>query len=168
MNKAGKIHLDIQEKLGGIAKNRKNEHLRYRYADIGQILEVINPILHEHGAYVVFYLAKNTDNWEVNCTLYDKDNGKLDSTTVPLLGIAAGEYKTPNSPMQNLGSAITYARRYALINLFNLHTCDDDGEQGMDRSEKARSAGTNAPTAGATRKIKWESVDADGFTNMES
>ncbi|MEO1944415.1 MAG: ERF family protein, partial [Candidatus Thioglobus sp.] len=49
----------------------------------------------------------------------------------------------PSADMQKLGSAITYARRYALISMFALETADDDGNDAITPKKVSKKVGKN-------------------------
>lgn len=130
--------LTLHRSIGRLKKTKKHGALGYKYAELSQILELLNPILDREKKYVTFDINYEQIGGEVKPVLigelHTSDNQVLLSSKVPLIGLEMSN--TRNSPMQNLGSAITYARRYCLLNMFNLCAEDDDGEQGIIRIEK--------------------------------
>lgn len=92
----------------------------YSYADLGDTLTAVRPVLARHGLGVT---------QEVSC-----DGSTI--TVVTVIWHASGEtYRTPGLTLragvtaQETGSAITYARRYSLLPALGLATEDDDGAQ---------------------------------------
>ncbi len=132
--------LNIHCSLGKLKKNKKHGGLGYKYAELSQVLEMLHPVLEREKKYITFDIV--SDERGDNCVclvgaLRDENNNIVLESRVPLLGIN-NVANTRNSPMQNLGSAITYARRYCLLNMFNLCAEDDDGEQGLNFSSRER------------------------------
>lgn len=124
----------------GIAKNAKGNF--GKYSDLGAHLEAIHPVAAKHGLAIVQGAQLVNDSWVLATTLYHGPSGETLTTYVPLLTDAGR-----NTPMQALGSAITYARRYADAGLFNLAAEDDDGQSsGIDRTP-ARSQPAPRPAA---------------------
>ena len=92
----------------------------YSYADLGDTLTYVRPVLARHGLGV---------SQEVS-----GDGATV--TVVTVIWHESGEsYRTPGLTMrtggtpQETGSAITYARRYSLLPALGLATEDDDGAQ---------------------------------------
>lgn len=121
--------------LGKLKKNKKHGGLGYKYAELSQVLDMLQPILEREKKYITFDIRCDNTSGErhffLTGALKDENNNVLLESHVPLLAVngAAGSRM---SPMQNLGSTITYARRYCLLNMFNLCAEDDDGSQGMN------------------------------------
>ena len=95
-----------------------NPHFKSRYASLGEVQRCIMPALQKHG-------IKATCSIEGQCLRLWATDGteSLDLCTVDLM---------PGNGMQGYGSAITYARRYALSAAFNrVADEDDDGNAAM-------------------------------------
>jgi len=108
----------FQSKVSAVKKSANNPHFKSKYADLSAILEVINPILIECGLFVTQH--PNEDS--LVTTVYHAESGEWMQSNQVL------RMKDFNNPQQQ-GSAITYARRYALASIFNLNQeeSDDDG-----------------------------------------
>jgi ERF superfamily len=90
--------------------------MRYSYADLADVLAEVRPKLKLHG----LALAQHpTTEYGVGTTLFHKSGQWISFS--PLLISPAGS--TP----QNVGSAITYSRRYSILANLGLATEDDDG-----------------------------------------
>jgi hypothetical protein len=99
----------------------------HKYADLASITDAIFPLLHDVG------LA-----WVTRPTLRDDGQfvlayGLLFAATAEELG---GFYPLPNSTPQTIGSAITYARRYALCSILGIAAEDDDDAQTAETAAK--------------------------------
>jgi hypothetical protein len=107
-------------KLEGAKKNSANPHFKSKYADLGAVIDAIRPIA-EHGIWFRQVLHEGERGVTVE-TLY---TGHGATITAGTLFMPAGKQDA-----QGFGSALTYARRYALQTAFGLATEDDDGNAG--------------------------------------
>jgi hypothetical protein len=104
---------------------------KYRYADLAEIIEHVRPTLAKHELAFVQLTARGEGSNTLVTRLLHKSGQYLEST-YPLPAQAAA---------QEMGSAITYARRYSLCAILGIAADeDDDGSKA-----------TEAPTAGADR-----------------
>jgi hypothetical protein len=111
-----KALFEFQGKVTSVKKNAKNDHFKNKYADLTSIIETINPILQECGILVTQHPNEDV----LVTTVYHADSGEFMQSEQVL------RMKDFNNPQQQ-GSAITYARRYALSSIFNLNQEEDDG-----------------------------------------
>lgn len=114
--------------------------MRYRYADLGDALGMVRPVLAKHGIAVLQQVTSEPGTVQVWTTLLHSSGQFL--TQAPL-GMPEG--KTP----QATGSAITYARRYALLAALGLATEDDDGQSAAS-TPVVRSNGRSQPERPST------------------
>lgn len=106
-----------------IQKTKVNPHLRNRYADLADIMAGIGDALAKFGIMPVQSVEKPEQGISVTTRLIHGSGQWIEfgPTTLPV------EKMTP----QSAGSAITYARRYALsAALCLVADDDDDGEAG--------------------------------------
>ena len=111
-----KAMFEFQTKVASVKKSAKNPHFKSTYADLTSILETINPILQECGLLVTQHPHADS----LVTTVYHAESGEFMQSEQVL------RMKDLSNPQQQ-GSAITYARRYALAGIFNLNQTDDDG-----------------------------------------
>lgn len=97
----------------------------YSYADLGSILEAVTPILHTHGLALAQDPVSEGAQVGVSTSLIHESGEALHFGALLL---PAG--KTP----QSVGSAVTYARRYALAAVLGLNVDDDDDGQRASES----------------------------------
>ena len=116
----------FQTKVSAVKKSANNPHFKSKYADLSAILEVINPIMIECGLLVTQH--PNEDS--LVTTVFHAESGEWMQSEQVL------RMKDLNNPQQQ-GSAITYARRYALASIFNLNQEDDDGNTATGYQVKA-------------------------------
>jgi hypothetical protein len=117
---------EFQGKVTSVKKNAKNDHFKNKYADLTSIIETINPILQECGILVTQHPNEDV----LVTTVYHAESGEFMQSEQVL------RMKDLNNPQQQ-GSAITYARRYALASIFNLNQEDDDANSATGYQVKA-------------------------------
>lgn len=121
-----KALFEFQGKVTSVKKNAKNDHFKNKYADLTSIIETINPILQECGILVTQHPNEDV----LVTTIYHAESGEFMQSEQVL------RMKDLNNPQQQ-GSAITYARRYALASIFNLNQEDDDANTATGYQVKA-------------------------------
>jgi hypothetical protein len=111
----------IQAEMPTIPKNATNPHFKSKYADLPTIMEILQPILTKHKVLLLQPICESSnENFIVIDTRFvDIDSGQICETTTT---IPIGTNKTP----QAFGSAITYARRYALCSFLGIVADEDD------------------------------------------
>lgn len=107
--------LDFQKKVGIIKKDAKNPHFKNTYATLTQILSEVKPLLTECCLILLQPINENG----VGTIIIDSVSGEKIESFITL--------PTNLSPQQ-LGSAITYYRRYTLASLLSLEIDDDDAQ----------------------------------------
>lgn len=110
-------------KVGKIKKDAKNPFFKSNYASLSHILGEIQDPLQESGLVITQF----PDADGLVTMLIHAESGEYLSATY-VMPVAKA-----NDP-QALGSAISYARRYAITSILNLNVEDDDGEKAMKRT----------------------------------
>lgn len=113
-----------QGQMRGAVKDSTNPHFKSRYADLASVWEACREPLCENGLAIIQTMGMEGDKQALVTTLGHSSGQWIRSTVV--LPLQKG---TP----QDLGSCITYCRRYALAAMVGIFQEDDDGE----RAEKA-------------------------------
>ena len=166
------VILQARGMIGAVSKNAKNPFFKSNYADINNVIETITPVCESLG--IVFtQCPKVIDGKDVlytRLTLQDNNEQFIDSEVRLLL---------PSADMQKLGSAITYARRYALISMFGLETEDDDGQSAskkltatQKRNQEINKAMEALVEAQKNKDIEkatqiWEWAEDNGHTQVQ-
>lgn len=107
-----------QAKILGAVKDSQNPYFKSNYADLASVIDAIRlPLADNELAYI-----QTTDTEEAGVTV------------VTTLAHSSGEWirgrltmKPKDLSPQGYGSAITYARRYALASIVGVAQVDDDG-----------------------------------------
>lgn len=94
-------------------KTRDAGSYTFRYAELGAILAAVRPVLSKHGLAI----TQPLEDGAIRTELRHADGGVV-STRFPFP-------RVPESPQQ-LGSLITYLRRYCLVALLGIASDDDD------------------------------------------
>ena len=124
--------------LEGNIKKQSQAH-QYKYADLGSTLDVIRDPLAAAELAVTQTTACYRDTsppTSVLITTLRHASGEEISSEF-YLDLASQSLKNAN-PMQNIGSTITYTRRYALQAILNLASEDDDGVSSAAKPPKAQ------------------------------
>ncbi len=130
-----KALLKAQKEMGAATKGANNPYFKSKYADYGSVLEAVKDPLNDNGIVVLQPHVIQDGKHYVKTVLVHAESGEEYSSMTPV--VCAKE----NNP-QDLGSAITYARRYGLQSLPCLPTEDDDGNAASGKT----TASTKAPT----------------------
>ena len=104
---------------------KRKQGYGYKYADMAEIVETISPVLTKYGFGIVGSIEIIDGNHYFVATLKHISN-QSHSCRVPLFFKPDAKVNA----MQAYGSALTYAKRYAIITLLNLaadEESDDDG-----------------------------------------
>tara|TARA_R110000764_G_scaffold191080_1_gene276288 strand:- start:243 stop:704 length:462 start_codon:yes stop_codon:yes gene_type:complete len=118
MSDAYKDLIAAQKACDPLVKNATNPHFRNTYADLTATLDAALKALHAHNYALVQSVSRNEFGPFLRTSLTHTSGHEILSE-VPLL-LTKGN-------MQDLGSAITYARRYSIQSIMGLAAEDDDG-----------------------------------------
>ena len=114
---------DLQNSITKVVKNTDNPYYKSKYADLNALFEQVKPLITEKG----FVLIQVVRGSQLHTELAHLKTGESISGDMDLL--------TAKPDMQQLGSAITYARRYSLLALLNIETADDDGNTASGKTK---------------------------------
>lgn len=134
-----------QGKISTALKDKKNPFFKSSYADLTSVWDACRDPLYQNGLAVIQTIEGTKDDMFLNTWLGHSSGqwmkSKLPLTIIPeskknKQGDVIGFQITP----QGIGSAITYARRYALSALVGICADDDDdGEKAMARKSSKES-----------------------------
>jgi hypothetical protein len=114
---------DLQNSITKVVKNTDNPYYKSKYADLNALFEQVKPLITDKG----FVLIQVVRGSQLHTELVHLKTGESISGDMDLL--------TAKPDMQQLGSAITYARRYSLLALLNIETADDDGNTASGKTK---------------------------------
>jgi hypothetical protein len=127
--------------IEGAAKDKVNPHFKSKYADIGSVIDAIKPALAAQELGFTQHPQPSENGIIVETVLHHSSGESLSLGT---LYVPANK-----NDAQAFGSALTYARRYALMTAFGVPAEDDDGN----------AASTARPTTGETppnKRVKFD------------
>lgn len=124
--------LKAQRAISFSAKDSSNPHFKSKYADLPAVVDAVKPALNNAG---IIYIQTGSP----------AEDGKLHLTTT--LMHESGEWlgdtlvmPLPKQDSQGYGSAMTYARRYALATITGVYQNDDDGNAASGYEARTASA----------------------------
>jgi hypothetical protein len=121
--------------VGRISKDAKNPFFKSNYASLPHIIKEISEPLEKAG--LILSQFPNGDG--LTTMLIHADSGEYIFATYTL------QVVRQNDP-QAQGSAISYARRYAITSILNLAIADDDGEAATRPVRQAPAVTKTKPT----------------------
>lgn len=119
--------IEISNKIR-ISKDGFNEHCKYNYFEPDSILKALNPLLEEYNLIALFNLVQNNGYYTATLTIEDLDS---DEKVILQFDIDKAVIKASN-PAQCSGGTATYAKRYLLMNCFNIA----DNQADLDSSHQ--------------------------------
>ena len=119
-----------QQEIGSLIRNKKG--YGYEYADLANCLDCVKEALSKNGLNISqFPSYSDADGFASVTTILSHASGQMlcSLMTVPIIP------NKSNNDIQAYGSAITYARRYAITAIMNLAAEDDDGAEAKKFGE---------------------------------
>lgn len=113
---------EFKSRVGAVKKDGNNPFHKSKYSTVESVLDTIEEPLKE--SKLGFY--QSVDGMDLKTVVYDEESGETIESKIPLI--------LSKQDMQQLGSAITYARRYGLVSIFGLEQEDDDGNNASGYS----------------------------------
>ena len=149
-------------------KGAENPFFKMKYADLASVWDVCRGPLSENGLSIVQAIAVPAPGETILQTILLHTSGQLIVSSYPV--------KPVKDDPQGMGSAITYARRYALMAMIGIAPEDDDGESAVRRApkdsppEKKAAASSVLATDAQIRKLhidaKAAGLDEAGFHDL--
>jgi len=137
--------LKVQEEIGSIKKDETNPFFNSSYVSLNAVRESVVPLLSKNGLVLIQPTVIVDGQQYVCTTIIDSETGdKLESHTAVIT-------KSPNDAQQ-VGSGISYARRYGLMSLLCLAAEDDDGNSASQKAP-AVTQRTSAPVSQAAPAV---------------
>ena len=129
-----------QGEMAGAVKSAKNPFFRSNYSDLASVMAAIRPSFAAHGLSFTQECDYTPGLVRVATRLaHESGQWILIQTCVPVV----------KDDPQGVGSAMTYAKRYAIQGLSAVPSVDDDGESAMQRATPAKAV---SPAEVATLK----------------
>lgn len=138
----GKAMLSVQEKLGPVIKNAENTFKSSKYATLPKVQEACLPILREFGLWLSqLTIASEPGSIYLVTRIVHLDSEEFQESHLIM--------PAPKNDPQGYGSALTYARRYALQVSVGIVCEDDDDGNKASQSMVGEDANANAAKGAA-------------------
>ena len=158
-NKLFEIKKEISEKL---EIKRDTEGYGYKYATLDQLQDKIEPILFKYNMFIYHSVFSDEYNTSLFTYIIDTETGENIHSNIKL-NESIYEYKEDKDKIkkyevtrpltaQEVGSLITYYRRYNILCLLDIKTDDDDGALASNRTAPTLAKKT---TTKKTEDAKW-------------
>ena len=153
--------LNVQRIVQPVAKDAENPFTKSWYASLNGVMEACRDALIENGIWLCQYPVpvESPNSLGLVTKLMHAESGQWQSSlaVVPL----------PKADPQGMGSAITYARRYALTAMLGMVAEDDDGEGAKNgkRSSTRPKLPVNSPE---TRKAAPRNANTENTSSTPS
>ena len=142
--------LKAQKNIKSVTKEASNPFFKSKYADLASVINACKEELNAEGITVL----QPIDGMSVE-TILLHESGEFMTSQTPIV------CKSANNP-QDLGSAITYARRYGLQSFIFLPAVDDDGEKATDHNSTSQNAHkTASSTSLGVRHCDKHNIDVE-------
>lgn len=135
-------------RTASVRSDRTGKTYSYRYADLSDVVSSVTRILSSHGLSVVQTFRPEEGRLIMTTTLHHFYGAEIRSE-LPLPDPLAMK-------PQEFGSAITYARRYALTSLLGIAAEEDDDGEAAAAAPAAKPAYT--PVTGSGRARIWQAA----------
>lgn len=124
-----------QQEMPDLQKNAINPHFKNTYITLDAVLDAVLPVLHKNGVLLLQMPTHINGAPGLETRFADAETGEILSNTMPL--------QTSKPGPQEQGSALTYARRYALLATLGLVADeDDDAEAASPKSRVVQQPNT--------------------------
>lgn len=122
----------IRVDAGKVVKDSKNPHFKNTYASLDAVMHFLQPHLDTHGLTI----SHRGTGQHVTTTVRDLKSGEYVESSLPL---------PDNVKPQDIGSAVTYYRRYNTVMLFDLLFDEDQDGHISTQGEFRVKKGTTKP-----------------------
>lgn len=142
---------DIQ----GATKDAINPHFKSKYADLTAVIEAIKPALVKHHLFFTQRPEPHENGVMIETFLHHANGEEL----------SLGKLYVPanKKDAQGFGSALTYARRYALVTAFGVPVEDDDGNAAAKSPPAVQDEMPDDEWAKLTQLIKAANADTSAM-----
>ena len=126
-----------QAQMSAAVKDSANPYFKSSYADLNSVINAIKEPFEKNGlAYTQFPINDDKGVGVVTRLIHESGEWLECGYTLPLGFAKKDGVLEPRLDPQAAGSAITYARRYALQAMAGIPAVDDDAESAMGRTQK--------------------------------
>jgi hypothetical protein len=144
-----KALLEVQKEAPALQRDGLNPHFKSSYVTLETVMQTVLPILNRHGLVVV---QATTGDDELRTKLVHAESGEYEESYMRL--------RISKDDAHGYGSAVTYARRYAIMGMLGLVADADDDGNAASKPPPSRSKGTKAPDPASVLPTSWAELEA--------
>lgn len=145
-----------------IGSNRSNNFLKSSYTDLYGLLSPIRPILAKYNLAITQQIKLSNDGMTILHTKLIHASGQWIECRMRIIPL--------KSDIQQLGSAITYNRRYAIMAILGLadpkDALDDDGEANMSEGRDVYTTSAKPGAMYAPQKESYETITKEQIEEL--
>ncbi len=153
---------NFQAELKPVSKDSKNPFFKSEYASLPQIMTEIQPLLSKHKLAVVQMMTSIGDHPALK-TIIAHESGESVEDVTPLFLV--------KTDPQSHGSAVTYARRYALCSALGIVADeDDDGNKASQPAKQTytpQKTSTSIPVSTPQKELIISLMAQKGLNNRD-
>ncbi len=127
MSNLYKSLLEAQKEMGSVKKDAKNPFFKSTFATLNSVRETAIPVLNKHGIVLTQPTVMVDNKVFVKTELTHAESSESTSSLTEVI------VKNPQDAQQ-VGSGISYARRYGIMSLLCLAAEDDDGNGAVAKA----------------------------------
>jgi hypothetical protein len=133
-----------QGEIGNAHKDAKNPHFGSQYADLASVVDAIRPAASKHGLAFLQHgtLVEGNRLQLITRIVHESGEWLEDEMLMPVAKVDP----------QGFGSAMTYARRYALQAIFGVAPAEDDGNAATGVQQKQQYSSPAKPAYNSNSK----------------
>ncbi len=155
--------VEVQNELPTFPKNKKA--FNYKYTELDTIVSGIKPVMHKYGLAFMQSVAggENDTPMTITTRIFSKSGQYIeDSVVLPKITMKG------SNPVQEVGSAISYMKRYCLTAMLGITSDEDIDAATFDRNVQQQANAEKQATAQQKPKPKTVYADGKEATDAES
>lgn len=134
----------IQSQVGPVLKTKKNEHFKYKYADLESLMAPINELVAENGCCTLESVEDDSQvEGRENLSRVRLELGLIHAASGQRVFVRATGYGDDRSD-KGIFKATTGARKYAYALMFRLVTTDDPEKADVQEKKTAKTSAVKA------------------------
>ena len=155
-----------QGQIKDAVKDQKGD--RAKYANLGQILNIIRPVFSSHGLSVVQFPCECEAGSVAVETVLMHESGEYISNhfSMPIHRIVTKDGRDVTNSAQASGSIITYARRYALAAVAGI--TQEDNDAALNREEKKNTDMHSEKSTAMAKALELEMSHCKSLEELQS
>ena len=120
---------DAQAEMVPVLRSATNAHTKSRYARLEDIDNAIRPIITQHGFSLTFDNPdQSADGIVITCAVAHRDGHVKNYKLAGARDDKGAQGNANKTPIQAIGSTISYLRRYLTCMIFNVSLTNDDND----------------------------------------